>query len=345
MSRSLSAGLRYYFADYLVRCRGVRPNTLASYQDAMGLFVQFLKKQLRKASSRKIRIECIRPQHVLDFLDHLEDTRDGRSNAPATRNLRLAAIKGFFAATALWDPHHGPLAERMRLIPSKRAQRHDPDYLDLHELQEVFRTIDTTKADGLRDAAIFLFMINSGARASEVAGARLSLATLDGSFRHVRIVGKGNRERVCPLWEETVALLKHYVASFRRRPRPEDFDVLFVNRRGHALTRSGVLKLVKKYAGRAAEKLPSLKRKRIRAHTIRHSTGVLLLRSGVDLSVIRSWLGHVRLDTTAHYARLTALDKRQALDQFFTLGKLFLRDAALAEQQHDQELLHWLASL
>lgn len=345
MSHSLAAALKYYFQDYLARCQGVSRNTLAAYQQAMELFVVWLKKRLRKDSARRIRLASIRPEHILDFLAYLEEPRRGRSNCPASRNARLAAIKGFFRAVALWNAQYAPLAKRIKLIPAKRLQRRDPDYLNLDELKEIFRQIDTATPLGVRDAALFLFMLNCGARASEVAGAKLSWIVLQGPFRHARIVGKGNRERVCPLWDETAAMIAHYALCFRQPARCGDPDTLFVNCRRCSLTRSGVLKLVKRYTDRAAQQLPSLKRKRVYPHTMRHSTGVLLLRAGVDISVIRSWLGHVRLDTTCLYARLTALDKRDALEKFLSLGKVFSAQPDSTAWQADRALIEWLDSL
>ena len=345
MKRSLWAAMRHYFEEHLPRCRGVRPNTAASYRHALDLFVRWLKQRLHRRSARLIQIDRLTPQHVLDFLDYLEDRRHGRANCAASRNARLAAVKGLFRAVSLWAPELAPLCERMELIPSKRTRRPDPEFLDLVELEAVYRAIERSTSQGVRDAALLLFAINTGARASEIAGARLSQLVLDGAFRHVRIVGKGGRERVCPLWDDTVAMLKHYVATLRPQPRSEDLDRVFLSRRGRALTRSGVLKLVKKHVARASQTCPSLARKRIRVHSLRHSTAVLLLRSGVDLSVIRSWLGHVSLETTAHYARMTALDKREALDRFFTLGKVLARDDATARWDRDPALLEWLASL
>lgn len=344
MRRSLWAAMTHYFESHLPRCRGVRPNTAATYRYALGLFAGWLKERLHKRSARYIRIQRITPQHVLEFLDYLEDRRCGRANCIASRNARLAAVKGLFRAVSLWAPELAALCERMDRIPSKRTRRPDPEFLDLVELEALYRAIDQTTSEGGRDAALLLFAINTGARASEIAGARLSQLVLDGSFRHVRILGKGGRERVCPLWDDSVAMLKHYVASLRPQPRTEDLDRVFLSRRGRALTRSGVLKLVKKYVARAAKTCASLERKRIRVHSLRHSTAVLLLRSGVDLSVIRSWLGHVSLETTAHYARMTALDKREALDRFFSLGKLFVREDA-PQWDRDPALLKWLASL
>lgn len=345
MMHTLSTGLRYYFEDYLLRCRGVRPNTAASYRHALTLFVRWIKQRLRKTSARQIRLDRITPQLVLDFLDYLEDARKGRANCAASRNARLTAVKGLFRAVSLWAPDLAPLCDRMEQIPSKRTRRPDPDFLDLVELQATYRAIDQSTSEGVRDATLLLFAINTGARASEIADARISQIALDGAFRLARIVGKGGRERVCPLWDDTVAMMKHYLTAFRPTPRSEDMEHVFVNRRGHALTRSGVLKLVKKYVARAAQGCVSLGRKRIRVHSLRHSTAVLLLRSGVDLSVIRSWLGHVSLHTTAHYARMTALDKREALDRFATLGKLFVRDDVPAAWHRDPATQDWLASL
>ena len=133
----------------------------------------------------------------------------------------------------------------------------------------------------------------------------------------VRLLGKGNKVRYCPLWSITVHTLTPLVAS-RSLAEP-----VFLNRCGQPITRFGIHTLVKRCAQKAAEAVPSLARKRVSPHTVRHTTAVFLLRSGVDINTIRAWLGHVSLNTTHVYAQFDLEMKAKALAKCeFTEGAI-----------------------
>lgn len=146
----------------------------------------------------------------------------------------------------------------------------------------------------------------TGARADEAAHVHLADLAL-GKSPSVRIVGKGNKVRICPLWPHTAEILKPLVTG------RVDGDCLFRNMRGKPLTRFGIYRLVQDVAALAASKILTLRSKRISPHTIRHTTAVHLLRAGVDINTIRAWLGHVSLDTTNIYAEVDLEMKAKAL--------------------------------
>jgi len=346
MNHSLARALRFFFEDYLVKARDVSPHTVSAYRQSFTLLADYLKRTRRVPSLRRFRVAQLTPEVIFDFLDYLEDSKSGRKNSIATRNARLAALKSFFAALPLFHPGYLSMAQRMRALPFKRIPNRAPDFLEREELREVFASIDRETAIGMRDLTLLLFMYNTGARASEAAQAKLSWLQLQGSFRAVRIFGKGSRERLCPLWDVTEAFVKHYLASIRREPRVEDRDRLFISARGRGFTRWSIWDLVRRRVADAAKRCRSLARKRITAHTIRHSLGVHLLQAGVDMSVIRSWLGHVRLETTHHYARVRIQDAQAAVERFFGLAEVFPHDTPhKSEPRQNEQLVQWLETL
>jgi len=167
---------------------------------------------------------------------------------------------------------------------------------------------DRRASQGLRDHALLLFLYNAGARADEAA--RLTVTNLDlGPSPAVKILGKGNKTRLCPLWASTASTLKTLVAGRTGQ------DPVFLNRRRERMTRFGIYALVKRCAARAAGAVPSIRTKRVSPHVIRHTTAVHLLRAGVDINTIRAWLGHVSVDTTNIYAEVDLEMKAKALSE------------------------------
>lgn len=347
MIHTLSRALRFYFEDYLSRARGVSPATIASYRQAFDLLCDYLKQKKKVQTARQIRLSELTPMILLDFLDHLEDPKTGRGNCSATRNSRLAAIRAFFAALPLLSPRYVNLARQMEGLPFKRTRSTSPDFLEREELREVFAAIPRDTPRGMRDLTMLLFMYNMGARASEAAGARLSWLGLDDRLPQVRLIGKRSRERTCPLWEVTRAFLKHYLASIRPAPCAGVEDRLFLSSTGRKLSRWAVWSIVKRYVALAAEKCPALARKHLTAHSVRHSVGMHLLQAGVDLSVIRSWLGHIKLETTQRYARVRIQDAQAAVERFFRLSEVFPHQApdVTDASPANEALVEWLESL
>jgi site-specific recombinase XerD len=204
------------------------------------------------------------------------------------------------------SPEHLSWCSQVRAIPFKNATKATIGYLDKPEIQALLSAPDRRTRLGARDHALLLFLYNSGARADEAASLQVNNLQL-GTSPSVRILGKGNKWRACPLWPATVTVLKPIIADKESDAR------VFCGRTGEPMTRFGVHRVVKAHAAKAQQQVISMQGKHISPHTIRHTTAVHLLRAGVDINTIRAWLGHVSLDTTHVYAEVDLEMKAKAL--------------------------------
>ena len=294
--------IRRFLLEHVVAERNLARNTQKSYRDAMTLLLPFVAKKAGRAVDR-LGLEDFTADTIRYFLTSLEKDR---GSSVATRNQRLATIHAWARFIAEHLPEQVAWSTQVRAIPFKKGPRSVMAYLDKAEMDAVLDAPDRSTAQGCRDYALLLALYNSGARASEIAQA--TIADLDlGSSPSITIQGKGNKTRLCPLWGKTVDVLTPLIAG---RGSSEG---VFLNRSRRSLTRFGVLAIVRRYACRAAHHVPSIARKRVGAHTIRHTTAVHLLRAGVDLNTIRAWLGHVSLNTTNIYAEIDLEMKAKAL--------------------------------
>ena len=250
----------------------------------------------------------------------------------------MAAIHAFFRFVASVHPEHLEQCQRVLAIPFKRSAARVIEYLEYPEIQAALLTIDRTTRDGRRDYALLATMFNTGARVQEILDLRPSDVQLV-SPAHVRLVGKGRKERLCPLWPQTAQLLRAYISE--RGLTPASTQPLFVNHRGAPLTRFGVRYLLAKYCDRARTTCPSLEGKRLHPHSLRHSAAVHLLKAGVDLVTISHWLGHASPNTTHRYAAIDLETKRAAL----TKARPTDSNDAVAAWRSDATILEWLAAL
>lgn len=310
---ALGRDLVTFFDDFLPAQRGLSPHTIRSYRDALVLFLRFTAQELRRTVDR-LDVPDLTVDRVTRFLAALEAER---SNGIATRNARLGAIHVFARYLAGQRPEYLGVLQRIIGMPFKRGAIEVPiEYLDRTELDALLKSIDRSTDLGRRDYALFAFMFNTGARVQEVLDVRVADVRLEGPAQ-VRLLGKGRKERVCPLWPATAKLLRDLIAKRRGVSGDENSPLVFTNARGVALTRYGVRYLLRRYVQRASRAAPSLKNKKLHPHSIRHSTAVALLKSGVDFATISQWLGHAGLNTTMRYARADIDLKRRALAQVF----------------------------
>ena len=300
----LGPWIRRFLLEHLIGERNLARNTQRSYRDTLALLLPFTAARAGTPLDRLV-IDDLSPERVRAFLHHLEEAR---RCALSTRNQRLAAVHALARFIAIHRPEHIAWAAQIRAIPFKRTPSPVMAYLDKAELDALLHVPDRRTAQGRRDHALLLFLYNSGGRADEVAHVTIADLDLDPS-PSVRFVGKGNKLRRCPLWPLTAQGLAPLVAG--RGPA----EPLFLNRRKHPITRFGIHALVKRTVARAQAGTPSLRAKRVSAHTLRHTTAVHLFRAGVDLNTIRAWLGHVSLDTTHVYAEIDLEMKAKALAQ------------------------------
>ena len=297
--------VRRFLVDELARDRNCSPNTVKSYRDAIRLLLRFLAEQ-HATEPTHVTVEQVDDTLLRDFL---RDCQERRGNAASTCNQRLAAFHSLFRYIGRQAPELIEQAARVQAIPVRKAPILVMPYLDKAEIEALLASPDRRQPQGRRDYAMLLFLYNSGARASEAAATSicdLRLATAPS----VRIQGKGRKERVCPLWKRTAKTLRDLLG--RRLGGPASAPV-FLNCRGQRIGRHGIYKLVGRSVGNALRVAPSLRHKRVSPHTLRHTTAVHLLQSGVDINTIRAWLGHVSLETTNRYAEVDFEMKAQAL--------------------------------
>jgi integrase/recombinase XerD len=294
-----------FFNDHLRRVSGASPHTVRAYGHAVRLFLIFLGKRSKRPVAT-LALDDIRVDAVLAFLDHLESTR---RNSPSTRNCRLGAIHAFVEHLLRHDVERAAQYQRILAVRAKKARARVVAYLEPEHVRVILDQPDAHSPAGIRDRALMLFLFNTGARIAEA----LSLTSADLHLdqpRQVRLHGKGGKDRVCPLWPETTRVLRTLVQATPAGP-------IFRNARGGGLTRDGAAYILDKHAVRAAAQDPALRRLRITPHVLRHSCAVALLQAGVDLTVIRDYLGHASVATTGRYVAANLGMKRDALEAFW----------------------------
>jgi len=298
----LGPWVRRFLLEHLVAERNLSHNTQASYRDTLMLLLPFASRHGGGAIDRMI-VEDLTPAIVRTFLEHLERERQC---SDVTRNQRLATIHSLARFIGTRSPVHLAWCAEMRAIPFKKTAKTVIGYLEKAEMDALLNQPDRRTSLGARDYALLLFLYNSGARADEAA--KLTVGNLQlGASPSVRLHGKGNKFRTCPLWPTTATSLSRLVAE------RDKTDSVFLSRVNQSLTRFGIHRVVTQYASLASRTVPTLATKRVSPHTIRHTTAVHLLRSGVDINTIRAWLGHVSLDTTHIYAEVDMEMKAKAL--------------------------------
>ncbi len=298
----LGPWVRRFLLEYLIGERNFARNTQVSYRDTLTLLLPFASKRNGIAIDKMV-VTDISPAIVRQFLDHLEQDRHCTG---VTRNQRLGTIHSLARFIGMRSPVHLSWCTEVRLVPFKKTDKTLITYLDKVEMDALLRQPDRHTVLGMRDYVLLLFLYNSGARADEVARLTIKHLRLEDP-PSVRIHGKGNKIRMCPLWPMMAPMLERLVNA-----RNTD-EVVFLGRANKPMTRFGIHRLVTHYAQMASEDVPSMQAKRVSPHNIRHTTAVHLLRSGVDINTIRAWLGHVSLDTTNIYAEVDLEMKAKAL--------------------------------
>jgi site-specific recombinase XerD len=324
--------LHAFFHDWLVQQRNVSHHTVLSYRDSWRLFLRFVAAE-KKKSVAKLGLADLNAAEVLAFLEDIEQVR---KSSIGTRNCRLGALHSFFSFVADREPLAAAQCAAVLRIPTKQAPKPEVRDLDEAEITAILAQPDRSKIEGQRDHVLLAVLFNTGARIQEALNLSPQALRLESPFQ-VRLFGKGRKDRICPLWPETVELLK---ALLKRKPRRED-ERVFVNRYGNPLGASGVRFKLKQYVAAAAKQVPSLTGKRVSPHRFRHATAVSLVAAGVDVTVIRSWLGHESLDTTNVYARANVETKRRALEKVDPS----VRPAKPPRWKREVALLEWLDSL
>jgi integrase/recombinase XerD len=322
--------VRQFFCGRLIAQQNASARTVASYRDTFRLLLDFFA-QCRGRPPAALGMADLDAPAILAFLDHLEQVR---GNCVRTRNARLAALRSFLKFAAARDPACLPAVQRVLAIPMKRFGRPLLGYLSREEMAAILAAPDGSTWSGQRDRVLFALMYNTGARVSEAIGLKRSDVELAPS-RTARIEGKGRKQRVIPLWPSTAARLREWLP--RIGPDPE--SPLFPNAHGGPLSRSGVEDRLREAVRLAVASCPTLAGRRISPHTLRHTTAMHLLQSGVDITVIALWLGHEGTETTHQYVEADLALKERALSRIEELPSLPLRYRA------GDELLRFLDGL
>jgi len=304
----LSYYIRLFLIQFLSNERGLSENTILAYRDALKLLLKYCTDYL-KIKIDKLLCDQIDDKIVRKFLDYLEQQRGCTAS---TRNARLAALKTFFYYLGQEVPECLDNSQRISAIPQKKTPHKMVDYLDPDELKAIIDSIDAASRNGIRDKALLLLMHNTGARVQEIVDIKLNDLRLDAASQ-IKLTTKGKKQRVCPLWEDTIEAVKAYISV--RKPKQEGEDHLFLNDKGESITRFGIRYIIKKYTDKAIKEQPSLKQKKVSPHTFRHTTAMHLLQAGNELNVVRLWLGHSSLNTTHMYIEINMEMKKEILSK------------------------------
>ena len=327
--------IKRFFYKYLKEEKGLSNNTLFAYRDAIKLLLRFSAEYLKKKLD-KLTIEDLDIKVIFAFLNSLENQR---GCSISTRNLRLAAIRTFFDFIAREEPMLLSQCRNIRSISQKKVEYKMIDYLDKEEMKFFLNSIDYNSPKGIRDKAMCLMLYNTGARVQEIVNLKISDLRLDTSGQ-VKLLGKGNKQRACPLWPETIEAIKKYINYSQRKELPD--DNLFLNANNKPITRFGIGYLIKKYARKAAEKCPSINSKTVGPHTFRHSTAMHLIQSGNDINMVSYWLGHSSINTTHIYIEIDMEMKRKMLDDCESVDK---HQKSRSPKWLEPDILQWLNDL
>ena len=318
-----------FFRDRLARQLRASGCTVQAYRDSLKLFFGHVAERSGKAP-RELQFEDLSRDGVVEFLDNLESKR---GNSVRTRNARLAAIRSLCAHIATIDPTRMAAASQITSIPSKKATKRMIGYLIPEQIDALLAVPDRDNEAGRRTYVLLLFLLRTGARVSEAAAVNRDDLRLSSPCQ-VLIHGKGDKERCVPLSTDLAGLLRAQLTATH-----PDTTAVFLNTRGSRLTRHGIAHLLRVCVAQAVERCPSLKGRKVTPHVLRHTTAMCLLRAGVDLTTIRSWLGHCSVETTHLYVEADLKMKEQAL------AACNHADAGFVAYRPSDDLLAFLDSL
>ena len=295
-----------FFSKRLIAQRKASPHTISAYAQTFRLLVAYAQKRLGTPPSQLSLAQLDAP-FLAGFLDELESKR---SNSARSRNARLASLRAFYRYAALEVPQHAGLIQRVLAIPYKRVTRRLVSYLTRPEVEAILASVDKSTWLGRRNHAMFLLAVQTGLRLSEITGLHQKDVML-GRAAHARCEGKGRKERCTPLAKPTVAVLKAWI----NEQGSDESCFLFPSRNGDRLSADAVQHALATHVITAQRKCPSLAKKRVTPHVLRHTAAMELLQAGVDRALIAIWLGHESLDTTQMYLDADLQLKQTVLDK------------------------------
>jgi integrase/recombinase XerD len=300
-----------FLREHMPVDKGCSPHTCETYAHAFRLLFVFASQRLATSPSQ-LRLEQIDAPMVLRFLEHIEEKR---GNGAATRNSRLVAIKAFMRYVEFRIPSALEQARQIRAIPAKRHDLRLVKHLTIEEIRAILRAPDPTTWSGVRDRAMIHLCFSCGLRVSELVHLPLMNVSLQ-SAPSIKVLGKGRRERCLPLWKETTADLRAWLAIRADVRVPE----LFVNAAGAVMSRDGFEYVLQKHVDTASQNFPSLQNRTVTPHQLRHSCALVMLQATHDIRKVALWLGHADLRTTETYLRLDPSQKLEAVEAVVPLG-------------------------
>jgi integrase/recombinase XerD len=311
MSNILPGLIERFFTQRLMRQRNASSHTIAAYRDTFRLLLKFAHARTRKRPS-VLDLGDLDADLIVAFLDHLAYDR---AASPATYNLRLTAIRAFFRFLAFEEPAYSGHIQRVLAVPGKLSAKREVSYLVRDEVEAILAAPQRTTWLGRRDHALLLMTAQTGLRLSELVGLDRDAVRL-GSGAHVRCLGKGRKERATPLTQAAHTTLQIWLGEPARRGSM----ALFPTVHGGRMSSDAVQYLLAKYVAAASTQCPSLARKRISPHVLRHSAAMALLDAGVNTTVISPWLGHESTRSTQPYLHAHLAVKEAALAKVAPIG-------------------------
>ena len=327
--------LSRYFTRYLPNENGSSPQTIDTYRNAFVLYLEYMES-ICGIKPEKISVMDYTRESILGFLKWLEECR---KNSPATRNYRLAAMKGFVHYLKYELPDYMEEYQRILGIPLKKTEQKEISYMKTEGVELLVGQIDMNATNGLRDYVMLLLLYTTGVRVSELINIKVKDISLTEPYT-IRIHGKGNKGRYVPLMKTAVPHIQKYISCMKYDTEARFEEYLFKSHMNSQFTRQGVNYVLKKYGMKARQKEPTLIPDDLTAHKMRHTAAMELITSGVDLMYIRDLLGYSSVMTTEIHARTDAKLKRKAIE---AASKEILPKEE-AKWESDTNLKEWLKS-
>jgi integrase/recombinase XerD len=286
------------FKAYLQLERGMSDNTVEAYLHDVAILANYIATE-----ETEVPLQSVELKHLQTFVGHIHELE----LAAGTQSRILSGVRSFFNYLVLEDVIKKDPTE---LLESPKLKRTLPDVLSLEELEQLFSAIDHSTPEGQRNRAMLETMYSCGLRVSELVGLLMSNLYLDVGF--VRVVGKGNKERLVPIGDSAVNYIKLYREHIRVHVpvKKGNEDILFLNRRGSALSRVMIFLILKDLTVKAGI------RKNVHPHILRHSFATHLVEAGADLRAVQEMMGHKSITTTEIYTHLDRGYLRQTLEKY-----------------------------
>jgi site-specific recombinase XerD len=311
-NKDFAGYLQSFFEEHLVKECNRSPNTIRSYRDTFIHLIKFMKDEKHIVPDR-LSFDSFDRGIILHFLNWLESTRQSSSS---TRNQRYQAIRSFFRYMMPEDPARLNKWQSICSIKVKVSVRNTVNYLTVEGLKCILEQIPTNTSDGRRNLTLLSLMYNLGARVQELISLTPSAIRMAKPYV-VEVLGKGGKKRVVPLDDCMMKLLLSYMKENGLDRSGMDCHSLFYNCWGSKLTTPGVTYILSKYADKARLAHPELIPEKLSPHSLRHSRAVHMLQAGVELILIRDFLGHTSVTTTEIYARVDSKQRREALEKAY----------------------------